>query len=92
MEASNNLNAIKQCFQMTPSFPLAKQEAEYALSQIHKRQKHIMESYRQLRYEGHLFALTMRSPLVHGLGETHPMEKFLTFDRIQEFLIFLPLQ
>ena len=81
MEASNNLNAIKQCFQMTPSFPLAKQEAENALSQIHKRQKRIMESYRQLGYECHLFSMTMQSPLVHGLGETHPMEKFLTFDR-----------
>ena len=81
MEASNNLNAIKRCFQMTPKYPSAKQEAENALSQIHKRQKHIMESYRQLGYEGHIFALTMRSPLVHGLGETHPMEKFLTFDR-----------
>ncbi len=79
-EQGNNLNSIWKCFDRQ-QYPNAVQSAEKALTQIHRRFSGIISSYKQLGYEGHRFPLTMSSPLVHGLGETHPMEKFLTFDR-----------
>ena len=79
-ERGNNLNSIQKCFNKQ-QYPDAIQSAEKALIQIHIRFSGIIQSYKQQGYKTYLLSLSMRSPLVHGLGETHPMEKFLTFDR-----------
>ncbi len=76
----DNLSSIRDCFGAS-HWPSAVEQATKALDHVHQKQKLILESYEQLGYECHIFPLKMRSPLVHGLGETHPMEKFLTFDR-----------
>jgi CRISPR type III-B/RAMP module RAMP protein Cmr6 len=79
MEAGNNLLQIERRFGTVQSE--AVKAAEQELERVHRSQERVLNSLRQQGYRPFTVELTLRTPLVHGLGESHPLEKFLTFDR-----------
>ncbi len=75
LKQADNLGQIVDCFKLNGS------KHQKFLRRSHHRQERILTTLNHLGWKTFRFSLSMRSPLVHGLGETHPLEKFLTFDR-----------
>lgn len=74
MQASNNLKAIQRAFEQPP------QAMKDALQRQHERQQKLLADWEKRDWRCYRIEMSQTSPLVHGLGESHPLERFLTFD------------
>ncbi len=75
LKKADNLLQIEEIFRQQGS----KQKS--ALERVHQQHAKALSSLQRQGWKVFRVDLKLRSPLVHGLGETHPLEKFLTFDR-----------